>query len=86
MIQFINGNLHIIDTCKRFGDPSDPSEIGELLESVLAAAELCLNTDESYAPDAAILLRLASLLVPPASNFQTARHDNIEIQALIPSL
>lgn len=69
MIQYIDGELRITDPTNRFGDPSNVM-VGELLESVLAAAELCLTTDLSYAPDAAHLIRLAALLVPSADQYQ----------------
>lgn len=69
MIKYVNGDLHITDSFNRFGDPNNVM-VGELLESTLAAAELCLTTDKSYAPDAVNLIRLASLLVPSTEQFQ----------------
>lgn len=69
MIKYVNGELRITDSCNRFGDPNNVM-VGELLESVLASAELCLTTDGSYLPDAVNLIRLASLLVPSAEQFQ----------------
>lgn len=69
MINYIDGRLHIIDNFNSFGDPNEVM-VGELLGSVLEAAELCLDTAETYVPDALNLIRLAKILLPSEKQFQ----------------
>lgn len=69
MIEYINGEFHITDSIGRFGDSACPM-VGDLLDAVLAAAELCISTSPSYSHDAIQLIRLAQMLAPTDHQWQ----------------